>query len=46
MAGSFIITKRGKMEQLEKKYNTRRKGITTVMEELKQRRLAKAEKMK
>ena len=32
-----LITKRGKMEQLEKKYNTRRKGITTVMEELKKR---------
>ena len=40
------LRKRGKIEQLEKKYNMRRKGITMVMEELKQRILAKAAKIK
>ena len=40
------LRKRGKMEQLEKKYNIRRKGITVVMEELKQRILAEAVKIK
>ena len=40
------LRKRGKMEQLEKKYNIREKGITVVMEELKQRILAKAAKIK
>ena len=34
------------MEQLEKKYNIRRKGMNTVIEELKQRVLAKAAKIK
>ena len=34
------------MEQLEKKYNIKGKGITTVLEELKQRILAKAAKIK
>ena len=40
------LRKGGKIEQLEKKYNIRRKGITTVIEELKQRVLAKAAKIK
>ena len=40
------LRKRGKMEQLGKKYDIRRKGISTVMEELKQRILAKAAKVK
>ena len=34
------------MEQLEKKYNIRGKGMTTVLEELKQRIVAKAAKIK
>ena len=34
------------MGQLEKKYSIKRKGITKVMEELKQRILAKAAKIK
>ena len=40
------LRKRGKMEQLEKKFNIRKKGITVVMEELKQRILVKAAKIK
>ena len=40
------LMKSGKMEQLEKKYNIKGKGITTVLEELKQRILAKAAKIK
>ena len=40
------LRKSGKMEQLEKKYNIKGKGITTVLEELKQRILAKAAKIK
>ena len=40
------LRKRLKMEQLEKKYNIKGKGITTVLEELKQRILAKAAKIK
>ena len=40
------LRKGGKIEQLEKKYNIRRKGITTVIEELKPRVLAKAAKIK
>ena len=36
------LRKSGKMERLEKKYNIKGKGITTVLEELKQRILAKA----
>ena len=40
------LRKGGKIKQLEKKYNIRRKGITTVIEELKQRALAKAVKGK
>ena len=39
------LRKSGKMEQLEKKYNIKGKGITTVLEELKQRILAKAAKI-
>ena len=34
------------MEQLEKKYNIRGKGMTTMLEELKQRIVAKAAKIK
>lgn len=40
------LRKSGKMEQLEKKYNIKGKGITTVLEELKQRILARAAKIK
>ena len=40
------LRKRGKFIQLEKKYNIGRKKITTVIEELKQRVLAKAAKIK
>ena len=40
------LRKRSKIEQLEKNYNVRRKGINTVIEELKQRILAKAAKIK
>lgn len=40
------LRKSGKMEQLEKKYNIKGKGITTVLEELKQRILSKAAKIK
>ena len=40
------LRKRGKFTQLEKKYNIGRKKITTVIEELKQRVLAKAAKIK
>ena len=40
------LSKNGKMEQLEKKYNIKGKWITTVLEELKHRILAKAAKIK
>ena len=40
------LRKRGMFKQLEKEYNIRRKKITTVIEELKQRVLAKAAKIK
>ena len=40
------LRKSGKMEQLEKKYSIKGKGITTELEELKQRILAKAAKIK
>ena len=40
------LRKSGKMKQLEKKYNIKGKGITTVLEELKQRILAEAAKIK
>ena len=39
------LRKSGEMEQLEKKYNIKGKGITTVLEELKQRILAKDKKI-
>ena len=38
------VRKEGKVELVEEKYRVKRKGLTTVIEELKQRKLAKAAK--
>ena len=40
--GQIGVRKEGKVELVEEKYRVKRKGLTTVIEELKQRILAKA----
>ena len=43
--GQIGARKEGKAKMVEEKYRVQRKGLTTVIEELKQRILAKAAKI-
>ena len=43
--GQIVARKEGKAKLIEEKYGVKRKGLTTVIEELKQRKITKAAKL-